>query len=72
MRAKPPLACHANLVAEWGGDGWGAGGSRELGSGVGGVDSGAVGAVRRGVGGADESIMCIQVRRRPNSESRSR
>lgn len=51
MQAKPPLACHANLVAEWGGvaarEGSGSGGLRELGL-VGG-------------GGAYESIMCIEV-----------
>lgn len=48
MHAKPPLACHANLVAEWGGvaarEGSGSGGVRELGLGR----------------GADESIMCIE------------
>lgn len=35
MQAKPPLACHANLVAEWGGvaarEGSGSEGLRELG-----------------------------------------
>lgn len=51
MQAKPPLACHANLVAEWGGvvarEGSGRGGLRE--------------SVWCGVGEADESIMCIEV-----------
>ncbi len=46
MQAKPPLACHANLVAEWGGvavrEGSGRAGPREL---------------RLWVGEADESIM---------------
>lgn len=35
MQTKPPLACHANLVAEWGGvaarEGSGRGGLRESG-----------------------------------------
>lgn len=48
MQAKPPLACHANLVAEWGGvaarEGSGSGGVRELGLGW----------------GTDEPIMCIE------------
>ena len=50
MQAKPPLACHANLVAEWGGvaarEGSGRGELREFGV---------------GWGEADESIMCIEV-----------
>lgn len=52
MQAKPPLACHANLVAEWGGvaarEGSGRGGLRESG-------------VWGGAGEADESIMCIEL-----------
>lgn len=51
MQAKPPLACHANLVAEWGGV----------------APGGRVEGVKRvgfGGWGADESIMCIQVQRR--------
>ena len=57
MQAKPPLACHANLVAESprGGvaarKGSGRGGLTELGLGVG----------WGGVGEADKSIMCIEV-----------
>lgn len=51
MQAKPPLACHANLVAEWGGvaprEGEGRG-SRELGLG-GGVRVGRGGGRRRRV-----------------------
>lgn len=51
MQAKPPLVCHANLLAEWGGvaerERSGSGGLRE---------SDSIG--RRG---ADESIMCIEV-----------
>lgn len=54
MQAKPPLACHANLVAEWGGVA-----AREA--------SGERRAKRVGAWGgvvwgeADESIMCIEV-----------
>lgn len=53
MQAKPPLVCHANLLAEWGGvaarEKSGSGGLRESGS------------MGRRWGGSEESIMCIEV-----------
>ena len=47
MQAKPPLACHANLVAEWGG--------------VAAREARAKREWGWGGGEADESIMCIEV-----------
>lgn len=62
MQTKPPLACHANLVAEWGGvaarEGSRRGGLRESGFGSGREGGGGGGGW---LGDADESIMCTEV-----------
>lgn len=50
MQAKLPLACHANLVAEWGGVAVREGSVR-----------GGLGESGVEVGEAYESIMCIEV-----------
>lgn len=56
MQAKPPLACHANLVAEWGGVA-AKGREREKRA----KRVGVWGGVGWGGVEADESIMCIEV-----------